>query len=888
MDHTSSRAHRARGSFSSLRLWFGRPLLRTYELRFYPQFWQLRNQWRRLSFRLGKLGYSVRGGAITAAESTSILFLIARTVIWQAIGGVVLVAVLEMGDKKLRGPLVHLGWLAQHLPRVGAALIRIRHVVPEPAITPGTLSTIAQIAGLFLGLYFTAISVVAGTNYARVPAEVLDALVREKVGNLYIRVVAFFGGVALMLLVATNLGYRPGALNLFAVSALGIASVLSFVELGRRAFYFFDPTRLVKFVANDVFRAVRGATAGGFRWQDPSFQDHYRRQADADIRIYEDVILLSDQESRLQGRSLVALVSQFLALLEFYARLKNRIPSTSSWFERKYRHRTWLTSEDTRVNLAIDTGTSLDPEYVPDHAWIEKRVGNLVWRALRGLLERNDLSRAITVAIQLQETVGTLGRELALDESLSLVQGLKTFIHDLAMKTKTELLPPPEQTQQLSTALGLVDICAMGFISSLVNFANRIHEISLERFSASVDSVNFRRPRSIYSTGLPRKVVEQLEYLQKGTMFEVKVEGRQISPEWYCRQIAALGFARFFVEACGKLIAELESAYAVQAESLSAKGKHAFAAQLVQRGLEACHKFHFHIDRFDAWFRSLSELRRVPDIPWPTFGAKSAHERVESVRSRILIVLANSVPGIAALPSSSEIPDYVGQIHVMLADECYRSMAAGDEVLFGKLFAPFFAVAIAARDRLRLELREADTKTAVAYLTTPIEDLLAISGYALVYSELDSKNFWNVVKGLWDNFLTKTPNPKAAVESLLNTILYRRSLFAILPRDLRRTAWSQDLFARLRARGIGDAIFDSPGFGINRGRNRHPSPLIRALGRMSSLFEKPADIFLGVYLVPRPEAAGSDIPRSVADFTERLEREKLRGPDQSETTDETT
>jgi hypothetical protein len=159
-----------------------------------------------VSFWLGKIAYSARSGAQITGESTSILFLLVKTVLWQVTGAVVFVVGLDFCDERLRKPSAFFGWLARHLPRIEATLTWFRHITPDPAISGGTLSTLAQIAGLFLGLYFTAISVVAGTSYARVPAEILDALVREKVGNLYIQVVAFFGGVSLMLLCASNLG----------------------------------------------------------------------------------------------------------------------------------------------------------------------------------------------------------------------------------------------------------------------------------------------------------------------------------------------------------------------------------------------------------------------------------------------------------------------------------------------------------------------------------------------------------------------------------------------------------------------------------------------------------------------------------------------------------
>jgi hypothetical protein len=848
------RPHDFRHFWRMIRRWARSPLLRAYEWRFSPSFWQFRNQWQRLNFWLVRRIYSGRRGVRTAGESASILLLITRTVFWQVFAAVVLVWLLEFCDIKLRTRSTGLAWLALHSVKVATVLAWLHQKPPDASLSVGTLSTLAQISGLFLGLYFTAISVVAGTNYSRVPSEVLDALVREKVGNLYIRVVAVFGGISLMLLGLSNLGYPPGILNLTLVSALGIASVFSFVELGRRAFYFFDPSKLVKFVAGDILQAARSATWSGLGWRQPAFQDHYRKQADSDVRIYEDVILLSDQESHLQGRSLFTLVFQFLALLELYSEQKKRIPSNSLWFERVYHHRTWLTTEESRVNVAIETGTGLEPEYVPDHSWFEKRLASLVSRVLKGLINRNDLPRAVTVCNRLQGTLGILGKELGIDESLLLFQQMKAFAREVAERKDVEIPTSTEQVQTLAPSLGIADVCGMGFISILLGFANRLETISPESFSADIERVDFRRPKSLYHTGLPRKVVEQLERLHKGISFEFQVEGRQISPTWYCRQIAALGMARFFVETCDALLVELENTYAVEAEDLSGKNRYPFAAQVVQRGLEACQKFHFRVDKFRKWFESFSELRQVPDIPWPTFDAKKAHERIEIVRDRLLIVLANSVTGIVALPASKEIPDFLGQAYVMLADECYKSMANGDERLFSKLFLPFFAVSIAVQERLRVQLRDDEAQTKIVYITEPVEDLLAISGYALVYSDLDNKVFGNVVKACWDNYFGTLPDPAGLVKTLVNIISYRRSLFAILPRDLRRTAWAQDLMHRFRQRGLGkDLLGSTRSWGLRDEEPNHPSALIRTLARDSVFFENGSDIFTACYLMERAQ-----------------------------------
>jgi hypothetical protein len=167
---------------------------------------------------------------------------------------------------------------------------------------------------------------VAGQNYARVPTQILDTLVREKVGNIYIRVIAFFGATSLVLLAYIALGYRPGISNLMLVTFLGLASLFSFVELGRRAFYFFDATIMVRFVAGEIMQAIRACTSSGRLWLSPAFQGHYRKQASSDIHIYEDVILLAHKEGQLQGRSLEELSVQLLSLLV----------TTALWREKKW------------------------------------------------------------------------------------------------------------------------------------------------------------------------------------------------------------------------------------------------------------------------------------------------------------------------------------------------------------------------------------------------------------------------------------------------------------------------------------------------------------------------------------------------------------------------
>lgn len=137
------------------------------------------------------------------------------------------------------------------------------------------LSVSASIAGAFLALYFTAVSVVVSTVYAKVQGNVRSVVLKDKISNAYVSQVAMLGVVSLLLLSLIALGYLPSFINLTFVLLLGIASFYSFIQLSLRIFYFFDPTHLVDYLTPEILEWVDKATAQGYQWLDKTFQNHY-------------------------------------------------------------------------------------------------------------------------------------------------------------------------------------------------------------------------------------------------------------------------------------------------------------------------------------------------------------------------------------------------------------------------------------------------------------------------------------------------------------------------------------------------------------------------------------------------------------------------------------
>jgi len=332
--------------------------------------------------------------------------------------------------------------------------------------------------------------------------------------------------------------------------------------------------------------------------------------------------------------------------------------------------------------------------------------------------------------------------------------------------------------------------------------------------------------------------------------------------------------ARFIEVTTNKLVKELEETFDADTERLILEKKYLNATQVIQRGLEVCDKFSHHLKTIQSSFEQLSEFRRVPDTQWPDFAYEDLTKRVLAVRERLISNLAIASIQLAKIPSKQNWPDYFGQCYSVLAEECNSAMAQGNETLFRHLFPAFFSATLAAHDRLSSDLAGRTDQAALVYITEPIEDLFHVSGYALVYSELDGKKYWDTVKDLWDRYLSGQQKIKEFLESLNNTVNYRKSVFAILPRAPLRIGWQQKLEKRLKDEKILSDLDEYSFMGRRHIKPKHSSKIVQVIARgtMGTIFADGQDVFLAMYIAKRPEAASLKLNPSAESFLSSVTR----------------
>ena len=99
-------------------------------------------------------------------------------------------------------------------------------------------------------------------------------------------------------------------------------------------------------------------TPDGYQWTDSSFQaPHHQRLAEELLNNYADLVTVSSQKENLHSKGLVELGKGLLLVTNVYAKEKVRIPSSSYWFRRTYRHKTGFLHLYTEIEMALVTGT---------------------------------------------------------------------------------------------------------------------------------------------------------------------------------------------------------------------------------------------------------------------------------------------------------------------------------------------------------------------------------------------------------------------------------------------------------------------------------------------------------------------------------------------------
>lgn len=739
------------------------------------------------------------------------------------------------------------------------------------------LQSVAAVTGVFLALYFTAVSTVAATVYSGVPHDIRDLMLRDKLGNFYVRAVAFLSALAVFLLVEESSGGAAYHLALPIVAVLAGFAVFAFITLGQRAFYFSDPTVLGQLVVGDFLRWFSDATARGWRWTDPSFQDHYRKRARRAAGSLNALLQFSRTHEFVRDDSERSVVSWFVNLLRVYLARKTMVPTHSRWFGETYEQRQWYLTDSTALGLASETASPLTPTTVPDVNWVEKALLGPVLKAIGEDLRTNRGEPAYVALTGLTDVFEQFGVRFTAQTGVEWVTTATEHVIDGI----THAPAPNSTAEQVVALVAGVDMLAGLLVSIEVGLYKRMSDLDITGLAAKLASTDWSNKASPYGFGLPRPVVETLEELRSGLDFESQADSEVRTPAWYVAEIARNRLAWCAHDNFDVCLATIERWYPETADRLLAGEHPQGAGAVLARGLELAWKLERHLDSLPAIADQLGEIGALDDLRRPEWDWTALNQRAKAFRGEILKRMAVAIPALAGQPTAKELPDYLGQTVHWSGDGAFKALVDNDEELFRDLFPAYFGGALHIVERLRPQVATwTNTSSAVTWMSEPIMDLIDVSGYALIYSEYHTNPaLWTICRTLWDDYLSGT-NANTLVTFLAAVCGHHQHLFAISPRSVLRTQREMvttQLLGELPRQPPQSQFADPPVI--------HTSALIRRVaprGFHPMPYYDARDVFVVRYLMTLAPAAGLDfgITDDKIESLSQLEDDDTNGHDE--------
>mgnify|MGYP000936248503 CR=1 FL=1 len=805
-------------------------------LGFIRAFWLIRHCLRWLNFRRLRISFQLRDKLSNTTAEASYWRALSRGVVLPIIFAIVFSLVLYVFEENLPF-FTNISWVGNSI--IGKILL---HPMNEDAYV-AMLTAIAGVVGVFLGLYFTAVSTVISNVYSSVSGDVRELILRDRLGNKYVNLLAFLIALSVVLLAFSTMKITTLHLAIFVLVVLSCLAIFAFVNLGVRMFFLSDPTLFFETLSTELMKWVRHATARGYQWQDVSFQTHYRRQALKVVKTLTTLAKISSKKPELQGESHPRLLKNLLALTSVYYDEKHSIPTNSGWYGRKLQHKQWYLSRSTELEMATQTDTPLVPNEIPDTTWLEDSLLDVIFKAFETDIKAGDFQTLYPKVISLQDFFNGFGSNWLVDDGKKWHARLSKDILDRLTNGKS-LGDDVQEIHSIATT----ELLASLPLSIEIGFSRAVNDLNVNELRDKLLLTKWHEEESPYAFSLPPSTIKELEKIRDGAIFEKQAHTLHKTQNWYVAELALHDLDIALHNQWQSLMELIETWYKETGKVLSDAKKYKQSATIYTRAIEQAWKLDSHIELLREVSEALLKDHKTNFIKQAKWDWSKEHKRVAKFRDMAIKGQADLIPHLWSMSEPNHsMPDFFGSAVHYTGEACYEALVAGDSDKFKSLFRPYFLGILGIFQSLIPQVSDWETSSALTWMSEPILDLYSISGYAYIFAEYhDKPEIWNECREAWDAILTRTPE---RLESFAVISSYHQTPGSVpTPRDSLRSRWAIDLINLLNniPRQQSSDVFSHPPV-------EHKSKLIRNIAPWSDrtpyMSVDAIDVFTVKYLI---------------------------------------
>ncbi len=631
---------------------------------------------------------------------------------------------------------------------IAASLHNFGFSVPKDGDYATFLSAVAGICGVFIGLYYAALTSVGSAIYAKTPNNIRALFSQERSGNVYMRFLSTLALLCITLLAARVIGFDRILIAIPIVAAMAGVGIISFVKLGKNAFNLFDPTSLSHHVFDELHKCILNASVGGYRWNDSAFQNYANTKANNSIDTLKALLMLASQDSYQNNRQLVRLCCQVLIFLSIYEKSKKQIPSYSYWYPQKFQHRDWYSSPGHTVTIAHRTGTALEPELIRDFSWLEFQLHPEIMRVLSKTIQDNQHLQVIQLLNASNEYIRCLVSAGRVNYAYDFADNISQTICELLNHQCTESFKGIEK-------LSVIEALSTFPITIALELNNYAVYSSIDNVAKKINKIDWTSERSLYLNEASANIIYQLEWIQSRIKFEIETEGFCITPHWYQLELVALAQSKIDVENYLGFVNRSIKYYKFLSENFNKSENCWFKACVQSREFEFWHKADRTLDSLQLNWETWRRQRILQDLPWPTLDFDSIDNDISLYKTNLIQSISSQIEPLSRIGTPTNYPDYTGQFCLIAGEYFLKALCENDEKLAKEIFQTYILGCIFRFEKLKPISGEPNAlefhfRIAAAALL----DVIELSGYAKLLSELHGNEaLWTQVASVWSRII---------------------------------------------------------------------------------------------------------------------------------------
>ena len=798
-------------------------------------FWKIRNAFLHIGFfcyrTLFRMKHHVKEGSTTVKSWLTFL--------WVVLGKLVLVILLT-------------ALLQFTNPHFTSSFTKIGFTIPEESDYGTLLGAVIGVGGVFIALYYAAVSTIGSAIYAKFPNNIRDLLAHEKLGSAYMRLLALITFFGVCLLIFHTAGLEPIILAMpLLIVGTGVM-VFGFIRLGTRAFNLFDPTSLSHSLFDQLQQCHRQMQAGGYRWSNQSFQRSSHQIAQRNIDTLATLSEIVAKEPHLNGRPFARLCNNLLLFLRNYETKRKLIPTNSLWYRQRYEHSDWYRTGDMETSLAHDTSTGLQPKVVRDTRWIESEILPIVQGCLEINIKEKRYEIVNALFNYLDIYVQQLTKEHQVEYAFDVIGKIFSSCKDLIFTEEEELIIE-ESLEHMQICKHLATIPINALIAYTLSLENHRQNTIRQR----IRYINWKSEKSIYKAEFAVHVLPRLEWMYSRLAFERKIEGKTISAPWYLQELITQQEAKNLRSVMICLCEKTCTLYKHWIEVATSTKHPWLKATIISTEWEYWNKFKYNMRTLNQLWNNLNSDQRIEGLPWPSLDFDELITKHKEREKELLDLMSEENLLLSLISRPESYPDFAGQFLHTVGEALFVAMVESDCDMVETLFKRYFGGSLLQFQRLRPEELGTDWQTLndLKIAAASLLDLMDMSGYAYLLSDYhETPRLQESIVKAWDKYFNEEQENQR-LQSLAAAVALSESGFEIEHRGINRTRWKQ-MVERLLRNVERQEIPPHPNrITIDLEPDTipvHESALVRVFARdLDFLFYDGIDIFLAKYIRQR-------------------------------------